>query len=122
MDASILSGMRQGTSSVLTVLGDDYLVTRSTRVRTLSGGYKDAPPTIVGTLRMLVESAGAGNTLNSPRNVEGMTRAPLLAITAAYDADLVVGDVFLWQGRRAVVDSIDLDRSSETTALAVIHG
>jgi hypothetical protein len=122
MDAAILAAQRSGTAAMLAIIGEDYIVTRSTRVRTGTGGYADGPVT-VRVVRMTVDAGNASLVRNQvARNVEGHTAQPTVNVVAAWDADLQEGDMFLWNGRRAYVDTISVDHEADTTLTAVLHG
>lgn len=122
MDASIVNAERSGIAAMLSIIGDDYIVTRATRTRTGTGGYADGA-VVALVVRMAVDIGDPSLVRNTVgRNVEGHTSQPFLSITAAWDADLQEGDMFLWNGRRAYIDTISLDHEADTTASAVFHG
>ena len=123
MDPAIVNAQRSGTAAMLAVIGDDYVVTRGTRTRTLSGGYVEGPASVVGVIRMVVDAGDPSLVRNAvSRSVEGKTKEPNLNITAAWDSGLQEGDHFLWKGRLAVVEDVTIDHDADTTASAVLHG
>lgn len=122
MDQAIIDAERGGTSAMLAIIGDDYVITRAARTRSASGGITVGAET-THNVRMIVDAGDSGLVRNTvSRNTEGQSHQPLLSITAAWNADLQEGDTFMWNGRKCTVDTISVDHEADTSASAVFHG
>lgn len=102
MDATELRVLRRQTTSYIAANPESVSLVREVRLDDGAGGYMEGNPSTIAaqTVRIIQKSESEAT---ERRNRDGEVVRPSVVLLAEWDANVQVGDEFVWEGMRAEV-------------------